>query len=75
MQTKNTVYTITPPDTRLSARGPSILLLGIPFEDADPFVKIFDKLLPVIELTFYVSKEKITDENLAWYRAASGLSS
>lgn len=75
MTAKNTVYTVTPPDLRLPTVGPSVLLLGVDFEDIEPYRSVYEKLHPDIEIVFYASENRLRDDNLCWYRAVAGMAS
>jgi hypothetical protein len=71
----DSVYTVTPPDLRVTESGPSILMLGVAFDDSDPYIDLFDKLFPDSDVTFYTSESGPSEDNLAWYRATSSISS
>jgi hypothetical protein len=73
MTHKNSVYTVTPPDLTLNTIGPSILLMGIPLADAAIYSDIYDKLLPEVEITLYVSEGGYADEFAPWFRAVTGM--
>ena len=75
MTTKNSVYTVTPPDLTLNTLGPCILLLGISLDDAVKYADIYDKLLPEVEITVYVSEHGYTDKLAPWFRAVTGMAS
>lgn len=75
MKSTNAVYTVTPPDFRLTHQGISVLLLGVKMETIQSYATVYDKIFPDTELTFYTSEEGINAENVAWYRATAGMSS
>jgi hypothetical protein len=53
--------------------GPSVLMLGITREDAKPYLDLYDKLFPDVEITFYVADDGFDPEYVAWFRAAAGM--
>jgi len=71
----NTVFTITPPDLRLSKNGPMVLLLGLTLKNTAPYIKMIDTFFPAVEITYYASDDGITNENINWYRAVAGMAS
>lgn len=71
----DSVYTVTPPDLRVTESGPSILMLGVAFDNSDPYVNLFDSLFPDSDVTIYTSEDGISEDNLAWYRATTSMSS
>ena len=73
MITKNSVYTVTPPDLTLHMVGPSVLMLGTTLEESKPYLDLYDKLFPDVEITFYVADNGFTPEYMAWFRAAAGM--
>jgi hypothetical protein len=73
MKSKNTLYTITPPDLRLNAFGPSVLLLGVDLEGSKPYTDLYDKLFPEVEITFFVRDAEFDPTNAPWYRAVAGI--
>jgi hypothetical protein len=73
MTNKNSVYTVTPPDLTLITIGPSILLMGVSLADASSYSDIYDKLLPEVEITLYVSESGYADEFAPWFRAVTGM--
>jgi hypothetical protein len=75
MTNKNSVYTVTPPDLTLNTLGPCILLLGISLADAAKYADIYDKLLPEVEITVYVSEDGYADKFAPWFRAVTGMAS
>lgn len=75
MKTKNSVFTVTPPDFQLTQNGPTVLLLGVEFDDITPYVNIYDTLFPDIEIVYMISEAGIDEDNLAWHRAAAGMAS
>jgi hypothetical protein len=75
MVTKNSVYTVTPPDLTLQMIGPSVLMLGITREDSKPYLDLYDKLFPDVEITVYVADDGFDPEHVAWFRAVAGMAS
>jgi len=75
MTNKNSVYTVTPPDLKLNTIGPSVLLLGTTREGSQPYIDIYEKLFPDVEITFFVSETEFNAEYASWYRAVAGMSS
>ena len=75
MTAKNSIFTVTPPDLRLSPNGPSIMLLGINLDEATPYAGIYEKLFPEVEVTIFVSDNGFSEETAAWFRATSSLTS
>ena len=71
----DSVYTVTPPDLRVTESGPSIMMLGVAFDAGDPYVELFDSLFPDSDVTIYTSESGIDSDNIAWYRAALSMSS
>lgn len=71
----DSVYTVTPPDLRMSSNAPTIMLLGIKYKDATPYIDLFDSVYSNLDLTIYTSEDGLTTENIAWYRAALGTAS
>lgn len=75
MTSKNSVYTVTPPDLTLNSIGPCVLLLGITHETSEPFAELYDKLFPEVEVTFFVSETEFDPQFAPWYRAVIGMAS
>lgn len=75
MRNKNSVYTVTPPDLKLNTIGPSILLLGVSLDDSQPYIDLYEKLFPDVELTFYVGDTGFEIDVAAWFRAVAGMAS
>ncbi len=75
MTTKNTVYTVTPPDLRINMIGPSVLLLGTDLEHCQDYTQLYDKLFPEVEITFFVGEEGFNPGLAHWYRATAGMAS
>jgi hypothetical protein len=75
MTIKNTLYTVTPPDLRLNAYGPSVLLLGVDLEHSKPYTDLYDQLFPEVEITFFVRDSEFTPDLAPWYRAVTGMAS
>lgn len=75
MKTKNTVYTVTPPDLAIPTIGPSVLLLGVDLDASKPYTDIYDKLFPEVEITFFISEEGYRTDQTAWFRAVAGMAS
>jgi len=75
MTDKNTVYTVTPPDLRLTTIGPSVLLLGMGLEDSEHYIDMYEKLFPEVEITFFVGENGFTEPDAAWYRAVTDIAS
>jgi hypothetical protein len=73
MTTKNSVYTVTPPDLTLHMVGPSVLMLGTTLKESKPYLDLYDRLFPDVEITFYVADDGFTPEYMAWFRAAAGM--
>lgn len=71
----DSVYTVTPPDLRVTDTGPCILMLGIPFDDSEPYVNMFDELFSSTDVTIYTSEDGLNENNLSWYRATVGMAS
>lgn len=72
---KNTVFTITPPDIRLSTNGPSVFLIGMKLDETTPYIKVIDNFFPDVEISYYACNDAITDETLTWFRAVAGIAS
>lgn len=68
------VYTVTPPDLRTTVFGPSITMLGVPFDKSEPYVKLFDNLFSDSDVTIYTSEVGLNETNVAWFRAVVGMS-
>jgi hypothetical protein len=75
MTVKNSVFTVTPPDLRLSPNGPCIMLLGVVMADATPYTDMYEKLFPEVEVTFFVSDDGFTEDTAPWFRATSSMAS
>jgi hypothetical protein len=73
MITKNSVYTVTPPDLTLPMVGPSVLMLGITLDESGPYLDLYDKLFPDVEITFYVTDTGFEPTYMAWFRAVAGM--
>lgn len=72
---KNTVYTVTPPDLRLTTIGPTVLLLGLGLKDSEQYIDMYEKLFPEVEITFFVGEEGFTTDHTSWYRAVTHMAS
>ena len=75
MKSKNSVYTVTPPDLTLNTIGPTVLLLGVTYDDSKPYSDVYEKLFPEVEITFFVSEEGFNPNFAPWFRAVAGMSS
>jgi len=75
MKTKNSVYTVTPPDLTLNTIGPSVLLLGITYDESKAYSDVYEKLFPEVEITFFVSETGFNPNVAPWFRAVAGMAS
>jgi hypothetical protein len=64
------VYTVTPPDFKLIANGPIVMLLGIRHANCNEIVDLIDSVI-YDDAVIYVSDEDVTQNNVGWYRAAT----
>lgn len=73
IQTRGNMFTVTPPDIKLNDNGPSFLILGETSDNFRQFMDVHDRMIPANDILFYGSPEGITDKNIGWYKAVSGL--
>jgi hypothetical protein len=68
----NTVFTMSPPDVRLSINGPSILFMGISDTSKQELTSMIDRQFCDIEVSYYAGSS-LTEATAAWYYTAAGI--
>jgi hypothetical protein len=63
---ENSIYTITPPDMRLSTRGPSICVLTTDGTFLAEVESCHEDLFKTVSVNIYHPAGEVTGDNLAW---------
>ena len=63
---ENSIFTITPPDMRLSEDGPTITVISTDKDFVDYVEAMYEKMFKTVPVTIYLTDGVVTEDKLAW---------